>query len=73
MTNIHPTAIINKGAQIDSDVHIGPYSVIGSEVKIAKGCQLHSHVILDGDLTIGENNTFFSLYINRSRSSGYFI
>ena len=27
-TMIHPTAIIEKGAEIDSDVEIGPYSVI---------------------------------------------
>ena len=59
MTNIHPTAIVNPKAQIDSDVEIGPYSIIGSQVKIAKGCKLHAHVVLDGDLTVGENNAFF--------------
>ena len=33
---IHHTAIIHKGANIDHNVSIGPYSVIGPNVKIGK-------------------------------------
>ena len=29
---IHPTAIIDPSAQIGSDVHIGPYCIIGADV-----------------------------------------
>jgi len=59
MTSIHPTAIIEEGAEIDSSVVIGAYSVVGSEVKIGKGTKLHSHVVVDGITSIGEGNEIF--------------
>ncbi len=59
MTNIHKTAIIKKGAQIDSDVEIGPYSIIGPHVKIAKGVKIYSNVVIDGDTTIKSNTEIF--------------
>lgn len=59
MTNIHPTAIISPTATIAQDVVIGPYSVIGDEVTIGAGCELKSHVVIDGVTTIGEHNTIF--------------
>ena len=34
---IHPTAIVDPSAEIDSDVSIGPYSIIKSDVRIAAG------------------------------------
>ena len=64
MKKIHPTAIIEEGAQIGTDVEIGPYCVIGSGVTIGDGCQLKSHVSLDGQTTIGPENIFHpSAYI----------
>ncbi len=50
---VHPTAIIEDGAEIGEDVTIGPYSVIGPQVRIGSGCRLHAHVIVDGDTEIG--------------------
>jgi UDP-N-acetylglucosamine acyltransferase len=57
--NFHPTAIIYPGSEIDSEVKIGPFSIIGPYVKIGKGSVLHSHVNIEGHTTIGENNQFF--------------
>ena len=59
MKKIHPTAIIEDGAEIGSDVKVGPYCHVGHEVKIGDGSVLKSHVILDGQTTIGEENIFF--------------
>ena len=56
---IHPTAIIEKNAEIADDVSIGPYSVIGADVKIASGCKIGPHVVIEGPTEIGENNTFY--------------
>ena len=56
---IHPTAIIDSSAEIAEGVTIGPYSVIGANVSIGKGCSLKSHVVIEGYTKIGENNTFF--------------
>ena len=56
---IHKTAIINDGAQIASNVEIGAFCVIGANVKIGEGTILKSHVVIDGDTTIGKNNIIY--------------
>ncbi len=57
---IHPTAIVAAGAEIASNVEIGPYSIIGPNVKIGGGCRIGAHVVIDGYTTIGEDNRFFT-------------
>jgi UDP-N-acetylglucosamine acyltransferase len=52
---IHSTAIIHPKAEIDEDVSIGPFSIIGEGVRIKKGSKLVSNVIIEGDSEIGEN------------------
>ncbi len=59
MTNIHNTAIIHKGAEIDEDVTIGPYCIIGEKVKIGSGSILHNNVVIEGKTEIGQNNEIF--------------
>lgn len=60
MTNkIHPSAIISDGAQIGKNVEIGPFCIIGPEVKIGDGTILKSHVVIEGDTTIGQNNLIY--------------
>lgn len=56
---IHPTAIIDSLAEIDSSVEVGPYSVIGPRVKIDAGSKVAGHVIINGPTTIGKNNEIF--------------
>ena len=58
-TLIHPTAIVEDGAALAEDVEIGPYCVIGSRAKIAAGCRLYAHVVVDGNTTIGARTTVF--------------
>lgn len=53
MSGIHPTAIIEDGAEIGADVRIGPYCVIGPEVKLCDSVQLMSHVVVTGRSEIG--------------------
>jgi len=56
---IHPTAVVDSRAQLDSSVEVGPYSVIGPNVNIAAGTRIGPHVVIDGHTTIGRDNTFF--------------
>lgn len=58
--NIHPTAVIEVGAELGTDVSIGAYSVIGSNVKIGDGSKIASQVVIDGHTTLGANNQVFS-------------
>ncbi len=56
---IHPSSIIAKGAELDVGVEVGPWCTIGPGVKIGKGTRLFSHVVVDGDTTIGADNQIF--------------
>jgi UDP-N-acetylglucosamine acyltransferase len=53
---IHPTALVEPGARIGSDVEIGPFSVIGLQTVIGRKTIVQSHVVLEGDVTIGSGN-----------------
>lgn len=57
---IHPTAIVASTAVIPESCIIGPYSTIGPNVVLGEDCELVSHVVLDGRLTTGSRNRFFS-------------
>lgn len=57
--NIHPTAIVSSQAQLGSDIEIGPYCVIGDQVKIDDGTIIKSHSVIEGDTEIGKNNIIF--------------
>jgi len=59
MTQIHPTAVIAAGAELDETVDIGPYCVIGPHVKIGGGTHLKAHVVVDGRTSIGSQCTIF--------------
>jgi UDP-N-acetylglucosamine acyltransferase len=59
MGKIHPTAIVNSHAELDTNVEVGPYSVIGPKVKIGKGTKIKSHVVIEGNTTFGVENTIF--------------
>ena len=56
---IHPSAIVDAGAQIAGDAEIGAYCVIGRDVVIGSGSVLTNHVTVAGPATIGQANRFF--------------
>lgn len=60
MREIHNTAIVDEKAIIEDGVKIGPYCIIGPDVKIGANTVLQSHVVIEGITEIGENNTIFS-------------
>ena len=59
MSKMHPTAIVEDGAQIGQDVEIGPYCVVGSQAVLGDRVKLHSHVVVAGITSIGEDSTVF--------------
>jgi len=56
---IHPTAIIDPRAEIDTSVEVGPYTIIKNNVQIDKGTVIGSHVSIDPFVTIGEDCRIF--------------
>lgn len=59
MSRIHTTALVDPRAELDLDVEVGPYSIIGPKVKIGKGTRIKSHVVVEGNTAIGEGNHIF--------------
>ena len=59
MTAVHATAIVDRGAQLDPSVTVGPYTVIGPHVRIAAGTTVGPHCVIEGHTTIGRDNRIF--------------
>jgi UDP-N-acetylglucosamine acyltransferase len=56
---IHPTALVETGAQVDPTATIGPYCCIGPQVTIGPGVTLFSHVTISGITEIGEGTQIY--------------
>lgn len=56
---IHPTAIVDPKAELDSSVEVGAYSIIEAGVKIDANTRIGSHAVIKGPTTIGKNNHIF--------------
>ncbi|MDE1130424.1 MAG: acyl-ACP--UDP-N-acetylglucosamine O-acyltransferase [Ascidiaceihabitans sp.] len=63
MSNIHPSSVIEDGAQIDPSAVIGPFCLVGSEVIIGPDVELKSHVVVKGRTEIGEGTVVFSFAV----------
>lgn len=50
---IHPTALIDSGARLDSDVEIGPYSIIEAGVELGAGASIGAHCVIASGCSIG--------------------
>jgi len=59
MTSIHPTAVIDATAELDSGVAVGPYTVIGPRVRVGAGTDIGPHVVIRGPTRIGADNRIF--------------
>ena len=58
-TEIHPSAVIARGAEIGTGVRIGPFCTIGADVIIEDGAELMSHVVVDGHTRIGADTLVY--------------
>ncbi len=56
---IHPSAIIHPQAEIDTEVEIGPYTIIAENVTIGSGTVIGPHVIIDPYVSIGPDCHIF--------------
>ena len=59
MSGIHPTALVDAGAELDASVTVGPYTVIGPHVRIGAGTSVGPHCVIEGHTTIGRDNRIF--------------
>lgn len=59
-SRIHPTAIVDPGAEIGGDTVIGPYCIVEAGVVLGENCELQSHVTISGPVRIGARNRFYT-------------
>jgi len=59
MTEIATTAVVDRAAELDTDVRIGPYAIIGPNVRIGSGSTVGAHAVLDGYTEIGRDCRIF--------------
>jgi UDP-N-acetylglucosamine acyltransferase len=59
MASIHPTAIIEPGADLDTTVSVGAYSVVRAGVRVGAGTTIGAHCVIEGRTTIGRDNRIF--------------
>jgi len=59
MARIHPTAIIDPGADLAAGVTVGPYSIIHGEVKVGPDTEIGSHVVIKEYTIIGARCRIF--------------
>jgi len=50
---IHPTALVDGGAQLGRDVEVGPYAVIGPQVTVGEGTRVAAHAVIERNARIG--------------------
>ncbi|MGD9873033.1 MAG: acyl-ACP--UDP-N-acetylglucosamine O-acyltransferase [Kiritimatiellia bacterium] len=54
-TEIHPTAVIEPGAELGAGVKVGPFAYIRDKVKIGAGTEVGPHAVIHSFTEIGEN------------------
>ncbi len=53
--SIDPSAIIDRGAELDSDVTIGPMAIIEAGVKIGRGCRIRARAHICTGSVLGQD------------------
>ncbi len=59
VAEVDPTARVAPGGVLGPGVRIGPYCVVGPQVRLGAGTVLESHVVVDGDTTLGAGNRVY--------------
>jgi len=59
LPEVHPTAIVEPGAELAAGVRIGPHCVVSGEAVVGPGTVLENHVTIMGRVTIGARNRIF--------------
>ena len=57
---IHPTAIVAQSASIGEGASVGACAVVGEDVSLGPECVVLAHAVLQGPITAGGANKFYS-------------
>ena len=58
-TQVHPSAIVEAGAELGAGVQIGPFCHVGPDARLGDGVVLKSHVVVTGRTSVGDDTVIF--------------
>lgn len=58
-SGIHPTAVIESGAVLGSEIYIGAYACIGESVVIGDGTRIYPHAYIGDNTKLGKSCTVY--------------
>lgn len=56
---VHPTALIEEGANIGDDIYIGAYAIISAGAIVGDSCNIYPHVFIGEGVKVGANTTLY--------------
>ena len=56
---VHPSAVVEDGAELGPDVRVGPFAYVGPEVRLARGVEVKPHATVTGQTSVGEETVIF--------------
>ncbi|MBI4182609.1 MAG: acyl-ACP--UDP-N-acetylglucosamine O-acyltransferase [Proteobacteria bacterium] len=59
MATIHPTAVVEPGAELAASAVVGPYCIVGAKVILDEEVELVAHVVVAGRTRIGARTRVF--------------
>jgi UDP-N-acetylglucosamine acyltransferase len=58
-TSIHPTAVVEPGAELGEGVELGAFTFVGTGAHLGDGTRLHHHASVEGNTVLGKNCEVF--------------
>lgn len=58
-TLIHPTAVVEPGAELGADVSVGPFAFVGTGVQLGDGTRVQHHASVEGNTVMGPGCDIF--------------
>jgi UDP-N-acetylglucosamine acyltransferase len=59
MARVHATAVVEPGAELDVDVEVGAFALLGPHVRVGAGSVIGPHTVVTGRTTLGKRNHVF--------------
>ena len=60
MATVHPTAIVEPGAELAGSVTVDAYAIVRARVRVGEGTSIGPHCVIEGRTTIGRDNRIFA-------------
>lgn len=56
---IHPSSIVEPGAELADGVEVGPFCIVGPNVRLGEGVKLLSHISIVGNTSVGARTVIY--------------